>query len=261
MSRLVRVRPLPLFGLLVCLLIGAVAFAGASGGGQVAAGTPGAGPAPQLKPHDEANLIHDENQKPGSASFHSKELEKGRGRHLSDLDDDDEKTPKKNPHKPKKNNGNGADDASDLSYDAVDQTSTCGTDCWTDTVIRGYASATSINHGEAISFYISTAQPSYNLDIYRIGWYGGAGSTLVTSVPNLPGQNQPVPAPDPTTGLIAANWAVSYTLQTTASWTTGVYLVKLTAASGDVGYTIFVVRDDSSTAPLVYELHVAPYQA
>src|SRR5690242_10241233 len=184
MKKRVLIRFLPGLGLLVCLIIVAVAFTGASGGGEVAAGTPGAGPAPQLQPHDEANLIRDENQKPGTTSFHSKEMEKGRGSHLSDLDDDDEKAPKHNPHKPEKDkkNGNGAADAGDLAYDAVDQASTCGTDCWTDSVIRGYASATSINHGQSISFYISTAQPSYNLDIYRIGWYGGAGSTLVSSV-------------------------------------------------------------------------------
>src|SRR5206468_11896828 len=77
---------------------------------------------------------------------------------------------------------------------------------WTDTVIRGYADQTSINVGDSINFKIGTAQPTYNIEIYRMGWYGGTGATLKTTITGLPGQDQPVPTPDPTTGLIEANW-------------------------------------------------------
>ncbi|HEY2645689.1 MAG TPA: choice-of-anchor D domain-containing protein, partial [Candidatus Acidoferrales bacterium] len=40
--------------------------------------------------------------------------------------------------------------------------------------IEGFASATSVNRGSTISFYVNTAAPSFTMDIYRMGWYGGA---------------------------------------------------------------------------------------
>jgi len=132
---------------------------------------------------------------------------------------------------------------------------------WTDTTIRGYADQVSVNHGGTITFFVSTAQPSYTLDVYRMGWYGGSGARLITSAGRLPGQNQAVPTPDPTTGMIAAGWQPSYTLNTTSTWTSGVYLAKLTAANGAVGYIEFVVRDDTSTAGIVYQLPVTTYEA
>ncbi len=137
----------------------------------------------------------------------------------------------------------------------------CGEDCWGDTAIRGYASATSVNRGQPITLFVSTARPRYRLEVYRIGWYGGSGARLLTSVANLPGQNQPVPAPDPQTGEIAANWQPSYTLQTGGDWPSGIYLVKLVAADGSAGYLTFVLRDDVATAPILYVVAVTTYQA
>ncbi|HZQ34760.1 MAG TPA: N,N-dimethylformamidase beta subunit family domain-containing protein, partial [Dehalococcoidia bacterium] len=137
----------------------------------------------------------------------------------------------------------------------------CGEDCWGDTPIRGYASATSVNRGQPITLFVSTAQPSYRIEVYRMGWYGGSGARLLSSVANLPGQNQPLPAPDPQTGEIAADWQPSYVLQTGSDWASGIYLVKLVAADGSAGYLTFVLRDDVSTAPILYVVAITTYQA
>jgi len=134
-------------------------------------------------------------------------------------------------------------------------------DIWADTRIRGYADSTSINHGEAIGLYVSTAQARYDLAVYRIGWYGGTGARLLLTVHGLPGQNQPVPAPQAGSGLIAANWKLSYTLQTATDWVSGAYLVKLVASDGSTGYIFFVLRDDTSTADILYQIPVTTYQA
>src|SRR5205814_9289280 len=98
---------------------------------------------------------------------------------------------------------------------------------WADSVIRGYAGQSSLNHGQALQLHIGTSQPSYHLEVYRLGWYGGAGATLVSSSGSLSGQNPTIPAAAPTTRLIDLNWPVSYTVQTSSSWTSGYYLVKL----------------------------------
>ena len=116
------------------------------------------------------NSIYLENQKPGSTQWYSPEL----------------KNIVNSVGSPNKNDDAPSDRGSPKVGNA-----------WTDTSIRGYASATSINHGESINFYVGTTLPSYNIEIYRMGWYGGAGSTLVQTISNIPGQNQPIPAADP----------------------------------------------------------------
>ena len=182
------------------------------------------------------NIIYRENQKPGTTRWYSRELQKIKNAIGSPNANDDAPSDKGSPR---------------------------AGSAWTDSDTRGYASATSINHGDSINFYVGTTFPSYNMEIYRMGWYGGTGSTLVQTISNLPGQNQPIPPADPTTGLLQLNWSVSYTLQTDTSWVTGVYLAKLIpiGTGGTVSYIPFVIRDDSSTADILYVLPVATYQA
>ncbi|QBD83238.1 hypothetical protein EPA93_47665 [Ktedonosporobacter rubrisoli] len=127
--------------------------------------------------------------------------------------------------------------------------------------ISGYAAQTSINHGDALALYISTKEASYNLEVYRMGWYKGNGARLLLSVPDLSGQNQPIPSPQPDTGLIECNWQVSYVLQTSQDWVSGIYLVKLIAKDGSVGYITFVLRADEAAADILYQVPVATYQA
>src|ERR1700704_2749644 len=56
-----------------------------------------------------------------------------------------------------------------------------GTTSWqlsnpaTNREIEGYASLTSVNQGKQISLFVNTSEPSYAIDIFRMGWYGGNG--------------------------------------------------------------------------------------
>src|SRR6266581_8838805 len=52
------------------------------------------------------------------------------------------------------------------------------------TQIQAYASATSVLPGQKLTFYVSTQEEgtAYSIDIYRLGWYGGSGGRLMTSV-------------------------------------------------------------------------------
>jgi hypothetical protein len=134
--------------------------------------------------------------------------------------------------------------------------------------IEGYASLTSVNRGGTILFFVDTAS-AYNIDIYRMGWYGGSGGRLTLSVSNLPATNQPAPLTDSQTGLIECPWNVSYTLNipspaadTGNNWCSGVYLAKLTATpSGKQAYIMFVVRDDARSSKLLFQSSVTTFQA
>ena len=132
--------------------------------------------------------------------------------------------------------------------------------------VEGYASATSIQRGESLHFYIHSTDLSVTVAVYRMGWYGGTGARLVQGSITLPGMRQPMPTPDPVTGLIECNWQVSYTLSTRTNdpreWLSGVYLAKLTGStSGKQSYIIFVVREDGRPADFLFQSSVTTFQA
>ena len=128
--------------------------------------------------------------------------------------------------------------------------------------IKGYASATSVNKGESITFYV-TVNPAqqYTMDVYRMGWYQGLGGRLMQSIGPLQGVAQPACPVDSVTGLIECNWTASYTLAVPTSWTSGVFVVMLTNAQGYQNYITFVVRDDARVADIMFQQAVATYQA
>ena len=128
--------------------------------------------------------------------------------------------------------------------------------------IKGYAAATSVNKGESITFHVSTnPAQTYTIDVYRIGWYQGLGGRLMQHIGPLDGIQQPTCPTDATTGMIECNWTPAYTLATQTSWTSGIYLALLTNAQLYQNYIVFVVRDDSRGAALLYQQPVTTYQA
>lgn len=132
----------------------------------------------------------------------------------------------------------------------------------TDMQIKGFASLTSVNQGGQIDFYVhvNPAQ-SFEINVYRMGWYAGQGGRLMQSIGPLTGIRQPTPVLDSATGMVTAPWSSSYTLQIPNSWTSGVYLAKLTNANGYSNYIIFIVRDDNNSADFLYQHAITTSQA
>ncbi|SCL16207.1 N,N-dimethylformamidase beta subunit family domain-containing protein [Micromonospora inyonensis] len=128
--------------------------------------------------------------------------------------------------------------------------------------IQGYASATSVAHGETIDFHVAVdpAGP-YRITIVRLGWYGGAGARELLTSPELTGGPQPVPTADPRTGALVCRWPVSWTLRVPDDWTSGLYQAIFTSAEGWSGYAPLVVRDDRRAAALCVVVPFTTYQA
>jgi N,N-dimethylformamidase beta subunit-like protein len=127
--------------------------------------------------------------------------------------------------------------------------------------IKGYASATSVSQASSLTLSISVnPAQKYSIDIYRMGWYGGLGGRLLQHAGPLDGITQPSCPTDPTTGLIACNWAPSYTVSPTAAWTSGVYLAVLTNAHAYQNYLSFTVKDGRPAA-FLYQQSVLTDQA
>ncbi|MEH1774161.1 MAG: N,N-dimethylformamidase beta subunit family domain-containing protein [Nostoc sp.] len=125
--------------------------------------------------------------------------------------------------------------------------------------IAGYASATSVNKGGSLDIKVSLGQAGqYTIDVYRLGHYGGTGGRLIATSGPLNGTTQPACTKDSDTGLLECNWTTSYILQVNNNWTSGIYVAKLTdQASGKVAHVWFVVRDDSSTADILFQSAVS----
>lgn len=128
--------------------------------------------------------------------------------------------------------------------------------------IEGYASVCSASRGQTIELYVNTAAPSYTVQIFRMGWYGGRGARRVLGPVSARGVVQPITVPDPETGLVDCDWRSPVTFAVEADWRSGVYLAKLEESAGQrQSYVIFVVRDDDDGAEVVFELPVNTYQA
>jgi putative cell wall-binding protein len=125
--------------------------------------------------------------------------------------------------------------------------------------VKGYASATSVAQGGSIGLQVkATAASTFTWDVFRLGWYGGAGGRLVARG-SAAATSQPACPTDPDTGEIACRWSTSVTLHPTSAWVTGVYVVVLTSGAYQ-NYAFFTVRDGRRDALLAVS-PVNTYQA
>jgi hypothetical protein len=140
------------------------------------------------------------------------------------------------------------------------------------TEIEGFATDISVNHGDTVSFKINvnaTSNPTfgqsvpYHIEIYRLGYYGGDGATLVTTINGLTGTNQPNPIVDPTTGEVdAGNWSVSAKWATPATAVSGVYMARIVRDDDGASNQIpFIVRNDGGTSDIVFQTSDSTWQA
>jgi hypothetical protein len=134
--------------------------------------------------------------------------------------------------------------------------------------IEGYAETASLEPGEILKLHVSSASPSFTVDVYRMGWYGGAGARLVLELRGLPGARRAVPKPRPQDGLIECDWPVSCRVPVGPDWVSGVYLARLTGSVDErQSFIPFVVREPDhapasrSRAPILVQCSVNTWQA
>ncbi|MEX2261749.1 MAG: N,N-dimethylformamidase beta subunit family domain-containing protein [Bryobacteraceae bacterium] len=115
--------------------------------------------------------------------------------------------------------------------------------------IEGYCSHQSIEAGQTLRIFASTNPPArFNLEIFRMGYYGGLGARLMTTLGPFAGKVQP----DPEIGarrLRECRWEATASLTIPKDWVSGVYLGRLnilpeSKTSGAwQSYIVFIVRD------------------
>jgi PKD repeat protein len=132
--------------------------------------------------------------------------------------------------------------------------------------IVGFATKSSVNFGESVPLRIAlpSGSGSAEVNVYRMGWYGGAGGRLVYQAKKVTVNNdRNCESPDETTGYWSCeNWENTLTVPASSLPASGVYIahIKDLATSQD-NQILFVVRNDSWKSALLYKLPTATYQA
>lgn len=128
--------------------------------------------------------------------------------------------------------------------------------------IEGYAVPASVNVGGTITLYVNTKAPTYTFNVYRLGWYGGAGGHLLYTSPPLAGVVQPEPLYLKATHTVdASNWRKPIAVAIPPTWVSGVYIAQFISSGGATNNTLFVVRNDASRAPIAAVVPLSTYEA
>jgi len=115
--------------------------------------------------------------------------------------------------------------------------------------IEGYCSKQSVKPGEALDIMVSTDPPQkFHIEIFRMGYYGGRGARLMTTLGPFQGEVQPTP-PIGEKNIRECLWKATARLEIPADWPSGVYLGRMSLLPPDENtgpwqsYVIFIVRD------------------
>jgi hypothetical protein len=116
--------------------------------------------------------------------------------------------------------------------------------------IEGYCNRQSVRAGEKLTIHVSTNPPQkWGLEIFRMGYYNGAGARLMQTLGPFNGVKQPE-APIGDRRLRECQWSPSVELTIPSDWVSGVYLGRLTTLVDHdkegywQSYVIFIVKDD-----------------
>src|SRR5207247_3510784 len=91
-------------------------------------------------------------------------------------------------------------------------------------VMEGYCSHESIEAGETLRIMASADPPGrFRIEIFRMGYYGGAGARLMTALGPFDGKAQPDPPVGPSR-LRECKWEPCTEVKIPADWPSGVYL-------------------------------------
>jgi hypothetical protein len=110
--------------------------------------------------------------------------------------------------------------------------------------------------------YVNTDAATFDVQAYRMGYYGGAGARLVWTSPGATGRTQPACPVTPVTNMVScANWSPSLQLTVTPAFVQGDYLLKLIGSGGQESYVPLTVTDPSSHGGLIVMNDLYTWQA
>lgn len=127
--------------------------------------------------------------------------------------------------------------------------------------LDAYSDSVSAQVGDVVRLFVSCTAPSFHVEAYRMGYYGGVGARMLWRSATLPATPQPPSTFTPGTNMVECNWQPSLALTVGRDWPEGAYLLKITDSAGQQRYVPLVVRNDKSRAALVVQHSVCTWQA
>lgn len=129
--------------------------------------------------------------------------------------------------------------------------------------LEGFTTAISTDIGGTVQFKIDnlTGNPNYQVQIYRLGYYGGDGARLITTLQHTLSVAQPAPITNAATGEVdAGNWSVTDSWNIPTDAVSGVYVANVVQGS-QIFQIPFVVKDPNSTSDIVFQTNDQTWQA
>jgi hypothetical protein len=124
-----------------------------------------------------------------------------------------------------------------------------------------YTSTESVMVGDTVRVMVSSARDAQvQAEVYRLGYYGGAGARRVWSGGPFNTQKQPECPRDPVTSLVECHWQETFRFEVPDDWVSGLYVVKVRRDDGFKLFHPFVVRD-SRAAEVLFTPAFNTYQA
>jgi putative cell wall-binding protein len=128
--------------------------------------------------------------------------------------------------------------------------------------LEAYGDRNSVQHGQTIGFHVTTTPAqTYYVQVFRMGYYGGAGGRLMAASPVIGGGPQPACPLDVPTGLIECHWSTGWQLTVPGDWLSGLYLAVFTNAAGYQWADPFTVTEPYRASQIVVVDPVDNYEA
>ena len=132
-----------------------------------------------------------------------------------------------------------------------------------DPTIAGFTTDISSTAGGTVQFKVNTTASSYQIMIYRLGYYGGAGARLVSTLSVGTRTTQPACKVDSVTFMTdCGTWAVTATWNVPTTAVSGVYYAVLHRNdTGGENEMAFVIRNDSSHSDVLFQTSDETWEA
>ena len=129
--------------------------------------------------------------------------------------------------------------------------------------VAGFATAASVAAGDAVVLRYGS-NSALDIDLYRLGWYGGSGGRLVDARRSVPPSGRFSARIDPATHRAEASGGGAVTIPTDRDWVPGVHTAVLRpVGGGPPRWLPIIVRAPSSRprAPILFVCATATWQA
>jgi hypothetical protein len=106
-----------------------------------------------------------------------------------------------------------------------------------------------------------TPAQAFQVDVFRLGYYGGHGARHMKHIDWTDGNQQRPCASDAATGLLACRWRTAVRFDVPEHWLSGVYVAVVTSASNYQSMMPFWVLDRGRHSDLLFVSSLNTYQA